>query len=151
LFGASYTGLIIIPTYIYFLGIYNDKIQAVRTWITHTVGTASGLPAAAATAVLDHLHPEGVPESFFLLFISTLCLAAAATIYAVACPSRVKAFSRDQWCDELRRPLIHYLPDAWRGRLVRLACFSLYLIGAGGAVWVLTWKLWRVGVILFSA
>src|SRR6266567_236599 len=44
----------VIPAYVYFLGIYNDKVEATRAWITQTAGTLNGLPTATATAVLDH-------------------------------------------------------------------------------------------------
>jgi len=151
IFGASYTGVILIPAYVYFLQIYNDKVEAARAWITHAVGTSTGLSATAANAVLDHMRSEPVPDSFFWLFLSTFCLAVAATIYAFACPSRIKEFSRDQWCDELGRSLVHYWSAAWKGRTVRLACAALYAVGAAGAALALAPKLWRTAVILFRS
>src|SRR5215471_16891762 len=48
--------------------------------------------------------------------VSVISLAAASTICALACPSRVKSFSRDQWCDEHRHSLVHYWADAWKMR-----------------------------------
>jgi uncharacterized protein YjbI with pentapeptide repeats len=151
LFGASYTGLILIPAYVYFLQIYNDKIEAARAWIAHTAGTSNGIPGAAGNAVLDHLHPETVPDSFFWLFLSTFCLAVASTIYAGVCPSRIKEFSRDQWCDELGHSLVHYWPEAWKWRTARLVCAALYAAGATGAVLAIGPKLWRTAVVLFQS
>jgi len=151
LFGASYSGLIIIPTYVYLLGIYNDKVEATRAWITQTSGTLNGLPVATATAILEHLHVEPIPESFFLLLISTFCLAIAATIYALACPARVKEFSREQWCHELGHSLVHYWPEAWKRRTLRLACAILYTAGGLGAGYVLAQKLVRVALILYES
>jgi uncharacterized protein YjbI with pentapeptide repeats len=151
LFGASYTGLIIIPVYVYLLGIYNEKLEAAGTWIAHTAGTASGLPSSVANAVLAHLHPERVPRDFFVLFISTIFLAVASTIYIAACPSRIKEFSRDQWCDELGRSLVHYWPEAWKFPLLRLTSATLYVVGGLGASYVLLKKLWRVAVILYHS
>jgi uncharacterized protein YjbI with pentapeptide repeats len=151
LFGASYTGLIIIPIYIYALGIYNDKIEAMRTWLSRAPEDINGIGKSTANAVLAHLRPEPIPESFFLLFVSTIFLAIAATIYTAACPSRIKNFSRDQWCDELSKPLIHYWPEAWRWRYLRIACAIFYALGGAGALYVLATKLWYVGVVLFRS
>jgi hypothetical protein len=54
---------------------------------------------------------------------------AATTIYTLRCPSRVQQFSRDQWCDELDRSLLHYWPLSWKGRWWRVACAAFYLAG----------------------
>lgn len=144
LFGASYSALIVIPTYLYALGIYNDKIKAAKVWIE-----ASG--ANASQAILNHLHEEPIPSKWKLLLISTFLLAIASTIYALACPSRVKSFSRDQWCDEQRHSLIHYWADAWKLRPLRLACAVMYSLGGTGALYVLITKLWWAGTILFGS
>lgn len=150
LFGASYTGLIVIPLYIYFLGLYNDKVIGVRAWIESTMVDKNGQPSQLSAVILDHLRSEPIPTKFQLLFASALFLALAATIYAVCCPPRIKTFSRDQWCDELRRPLIHYWTYAWKGRALRLLCAFLYIVGGLGAVAVLASKLWFVFEVLFG-
>lgn len=151
LFGASYTGLILIPTYVYFLGIYNEKLDAVRAWVTHLSTTQNGLSANAASAILNHLHFEPIPSSFFLLFISTMFLAIASTLYVIFCPSRVKEFSRAKWCDEMERPLIHYWPEAWKYRLIRVVCALFYILGGLGTLYVLLSKFWRVTMILYHS
>jgi uncharacterized protein YjbI with pentapeptide repeats len=58
LFGASYTGLIIIPVYVYVLGIYNDKVEATRIWLAHSFETGGGISATAAEAILNRLCLE---------------------------------------------------------------------------------------------
>jgi uncharacterized protein YjbI with pentapeptide repeats len=148
LFGASYAGLILIPTYVYLLQIYNQHIETARTWIyAHAANT--GLSTLGMKKVLIHLHAEPIPQSFFLLFISTIALAIAATIYTVTCPSRVKEFSRDQWRDQFGHSLIHYWPEAWKGRWLRIACALLYGTGGIGAAYVLVQKLYYVGRLLY--
>jgi hypothetical protein len=72
-----------------------------------------------------------------VLLVSTVLLAIASTLYTWRCPSRIKEFSRDQWCDQLGRSLLHYWPMAWKERGVRLFCAACYLLGGGGALWVL--------------
>lgn len=150
LFGASYAGLIVIPTYVYILEIYNQNIEAARMWISaHTV--SNNLSTEMTEKILAHLHTEHIPDSLFLLFISTIALAIAATIYAIACPSRVKEFSRDQWCDQFGHSLVHYWPEAWKTRWLRLVCAFLYVTGGIGAGYVLVQKLYYVGMLLYHS
>src|SRR5262249_23673294 len=129
LFGASYSALIVIPAYLYALEVYNGKVNAARAWVQ-----ASSVPSRASEAIVAHLHEEPMPARWGLRLVSTILLAAASTIYALACPSRVKSFSRDQWCDEHRHSLVHYWADAWRMRSLRLACAAMYLLGGLGAL-----------------
>jgi uncharacterized protein YjbI with pentapeptide repeats len=146
LFAASYSALILIPAYLYALEVYNDKVKAARAWIE-----TSGVPARASEAILNHLHEEPIPSRWTLLLVSTILLAAASTIYALACPSRVNSFSRDQWCDEHGHSLVHYWADAWKMRPLRLACAAMYLVGGLGAFYVLITKLWCAGAILLGS
>jgi uncharacterized protein YjbI with pentapeptide repeats len=145
LFGASYTGLILIPLYVYLLDIYNQKIEAMRVWIGRS---ADGSTAAA---VLPHLHREPIPDRFSVLFWSTIFLAIASTMYALLCPSRVKEFSRDQWRYQLGHSLVHYWPEAWKYRPARLLCASLYLAGGLGVIYVFFFKLLGVAYILYRS
>jgi hypothetical protein len=144
-FGASYSALILIPAYLYALEVYNEKVKVARAWID-----ASVLPARASEAILAHLHEEPIPSRWGLLLISAVSLAAASTIYALACPSRIKSFSRDQWCDEHRHSLVHYWDDAWKLRWLRLVCAAMYVLGGLGALYVLFTKLWCAGAILLG-
>jgi hypothetical protein len=146
LFGASYSALIVIPAYLYALEVYNDQVKAARAWIE-----TSDVPARASEAILSHLHEEPIPSRWGLLLVSTILLAAASTIYALACPSRVKSFSRDQWCDEHGHSLVHYWADAWKMRPLRLACAAMYVLGGVGASYVLITKLWCAGAILLGS
>jgi hypothetical protein len=150
LFGASYTALIIIPAYVYLLGIYNQKIEAIQAWLSsHPTGEVGGISAKASSAALKYIHTEPIPINFRILFLSAIFLAIASTIYALFCPSRVKEFSRDQWCDELGRSLVHYWAEAWTRRWLRLACAVLYALGGVMALYVLCRKLYDVAVILW--
>jgi uncharacterized protein YjbI with pentapeptide repeats len=148
LFGASYSALIAIPLFFYGLKIYNDKIALLRHWAEQTrSGTAD---YQMAQTVLDQLHPLPVPALSALLLLSTMCLAIGSTIYALACPSRVKEFSRDQWKYQLGLSIVHYLADAWRGRVWRVAAFVFYFIGGAGAAIVLVSKLVNVARFLLG-
>ena len=72
-----------------------------------------------------------IPNQSMLIIFSTVLLASGATLYTFFCPSRVKEFSRDQWCDQLGRHLIHYWPLAWKWRYVRVVCALCYFFGGG--------------------
>jgi uncharacterized protein YjbI with pentapeptide repeats len=103
LFGASYSALIAIPLFFYLLEIYNGKIVLVRAWAEQTLARGGAADYHIARTVLEQLHPLPVPALSALLLMSTIFLAIGATIYALACPSRVKEFSRDQWTYQLGR------------------------------------------------
>jgi hypothetical protein len=129
LFGASYTALILIPIIFYGLALYNDRVTLVRAW------------AEQVMAQPEHLLHR---LASLLLLASTILLAMGSTFYTFFCPSRIKEFSRDQWCDQLGHSLLHYWPLAWRYRYVRLLCAACYALGGAGALWVIGTKVWRV-------
>jgi hypothetical protein len=144
LFGASYSALILIPIIFYGLALYNDQVALVRAWAEQVIAQPDHLLHRLASLVLTSLHPRPIPQQSFLLLVSTLLLAVGSTLYTFFCPSRVKEFSRDQWCDQLGHSLVHYWPLAWKHRLIRLVCAACYALGGAGALWVLGTKLWRV-------
>jgi hypothetical protein len=150
LFGASYTALILIPILFYGLALYNDQVVLVRAWAEQVMTQPDHLFSRLASLTLTHLHPRPIPQQSLLLFVSTILLAVGSTLYTFFCPSRIKEFSRGQWCDQLRRSLLHYWPLAWKHRYIRLVCTACYALGGAGALWVLGTKLWRVLVFIFN-
>jgi hypothetical protein len=112
LFAASYTALILIPILFYGLALYNDKIELVRTWAEHVITLPDHPMQRLAPIVIERLHPRPIPSLSFVLLVSTVLLAAGSTLYTFFCPSRMKEFSRDQWCDQLGRSMLHYWPLA---------------------------------------
>jgi hypothetical protein len=144
LFGASYTALILIPILFYGLALYNDQVALIRAWAEQVMTQPDHLFSRLASLTLAHIHPRPIPQQSLLLLVSTILLAVGSTLYTFFCPSRVKEFSRDQWCDQLGRSLLHYWPLAWKHRTIRLVCAACYAIGGLGALWVLGTKVWRV-------
>jgi hypothetical protein len=143
LFGISYTALIVIPIVFYSLALYNDKIDLVRTWAEQAVTSPDLLLHRFAPILLERLHPLPIPSLSLALLVSTILLAIGSTLYTLRCPSRIKEFSRDQWCDQLGRSLLHYWPFAWTDRYVRLICAACYTLGGVLAIWVLGNKIWH--------
>jgi uncharacterized protein YjbI with pentapeptide repeats len=148
LFGVSYTVLILIPIVFYRLAVYNDKIELIRTWAAQVVALHDHPLHRLASLILERLHPRPIPNLSFLLLLSTVLLAAASTLYTAFCPSRIKEFSRDQWCDQFGRSLLHYWPLAWKYRYIRLACATCYALGGAGALWVLGTKIWHTALFI---
>jgi hypothetical protein len=144
LFGVSYFGLILIPIIFYGLAFYNDKVTLVRAWAEQALLQPDHNLYRLASLVLARLHPQPIPQQSLLLLVSTVLLAVGSTLYTFFCPSRVKEFSRDQWCDQLERSLVHYWPLAWRHRIIRLICVACYALGGAGALWILGTKVWQV-------
>jgi uncharacterized protein YjbI with pentapeptide repeats len=122
LFTASYTAMIAIPIVAYGYALYNDAAQSLQKWAT-TIGPSAG-PSQKGIAdfVIANLHTVPLPALSLELLVSTVLLAIASTIYAVWCPSRIKEFSRDQWCDEFGKPLIHYCALSWKYPVRRSVC-----------------------------
>jgi hypothetical protein len=103
-----------------------------------------------AVFVREHLQVLPLPRLSLVLLVSTVLLAIASTLYTFFCPSRIKEFSRDQWCDQLGRSLMHYWPLAWKHRRIRLICAACYVLGGVGALWVIGSKVWGTAVFIWN-
>jgi hypothetical protein len=150
LFGVSYTALILIPIVFYGLGLYNDKIELVRAWAEQIVALPDSSLRQFAPLILDRLQPRPIPSLSFVLLVSTILLAAGSTLYTFFSPSRIKEFSRDQWCDQLGRSLVHYWALAWKHRYIRLVCIVCYILGGAGAFCVLVTKVWQTALFILK-
>jgi hypothetical protein len=150
LFGISYTALILIPIVFYGLALYNDKIELVRAWAEQVIALPDHPWHRLAPLVLERLHSHPIPSLSLVLLASTILLAAASTLYTWRCPSRIKECSRDQWCDQLGRSLLHYQPLAWKERYVRLACAVCYGLGGLGAALVRGNKVWHTTLFIWE-
>jgi uncharacterized protein YjbI with pentapeptide repeats len=137
LFGASYAALAAIPIFFYLLDFFNRKVDVIRVWASQEAADG-GVATIAAKAILEHFHREAIPSLSLVLFVSTILLGAGATT------SRIREFSRDQWCDEINHSLIHYWPYSWQHLRLRLLCVVFYGFGGIGVMFVLISKLWNV-------
>jgi hypothetical protein len=109
LFGLSYTALILIPIVFYGLEFYNSKVDLIREWAAQVAAMPDQSMRFAAEITVKHLHTQPIPSFSLVLLGSTVLLAAASTLYTLFCPSRIKEFSCDQWCDQLGRSLLALL------------------------------------------
>jgi len=151
LFTASYTALISIPIVMYGYALYNERTETLRQWAATTGSSSTREPLGnIAVFVTENVHKLNLPTWSLELLVSTILLAAASTIYAAICPSRVKEFSRDQWCDEFNKSIVHYWAYAWKHRHLRVLTFALYVVGALGVVVVLTVKLVNTAIFIYQ-
>src|SRR2546425_3893712 len=60
------------------------------------------------------------PRSTLFPYTTLFRSAIGSTLYTFFCPSRIKEFSRDQWCDQIGHSLVHYWPFAWKHRGARV-------------------------------
>lgn len=145
LFGASYTAVILIPLVLSGFAFYNDKVDLMQAWAMQLATIPEHPLHRLATLLLERLRPLPPPQYAFLLLCSTVLLATGATLYTLFCPSRIKEFSRGQWCDQLHQPLLHYWPLAWQHRGIRCICAVSYSLGAVGALWSIGTKVCWAG------
>lgn len=149
-FGASYLALFFIPLFFYILAKYNENIEVFKLWATNITPTNPEHIVVFANAITSKLTPIAVPEQSLTILLSTILLAIGSTLYTLFCPSRIKEFSRDQWVDQLGKPLIHYWPLAWRYPVIRVICLLAYFLGAVGILWVMAGKLWDVMIFIIN-
>lgn len=142
LFGASYLATIAIPLFFYGIVFYNEKIAITRAWASKQL--EQDPTSTLAATVIDYLEPQPIPTLSLEIWFSAVLLGVASTIYSMACPSRIKEFSLDQWRDELGRPALHYVAHSWRHRGLRVVTFAFYVFGGVLALWVIFWKMLEV-------
>ena len=150
MFSVSYIALICIPIVFYGLALYNDKVEILCTWAEQVASAPDNPLHRLATLFRERLHPQPIPSQSFILLVSTSLLAVASTLYTFCCPSRIKEFSRDQWCDQLGNSLLHYWPLAWKHRWIRLICVACYVLGGLGVLWVIVNKVWNVAKFILK-
>lgn len=154
LFGISYTTLILLYLYLQWVAFANDKVQRMNDTSSiarEYVARTDGVPASIKEEVVSRLKPIQLVRPDWIVWVvlvSNVFLAVASTIYALWCPERVKEFTKSRWCDEFRRPLIHYWPLAWSFPMCRAVCGITYYAGATGVVFVISWKVVIAAVLI---
>ncbi len=88
-----------------------------------------------------------VPDRTMVLLLSSILLMIGTTIYKLACPRRVQAFSETQWVEELGHPRLQYLgaslTHSWQ-----LPAAAFTVLGGLLGTWLLLDRLWAaVGMI----
>lgn len=143
LFTASYLVLLAIPVFIFLLAHYNNHLIPLLEWAKVVAEQPDQDFHELGIQIKEHLRSIAPPSQMAWAWVASVFLALATTLYHLRCPSRVKEFSRDQWCDEHKNDLIHYWPLSWKERPTRLICVISYIIGGTLALWIFGTKAWR--------
>jgi len=150
LFTASYTAVIVIPVVAYGYSLYNEGVVSLRQK-AEGLSNEDASHRMLARFILDNAHFVPMPAWSLELLVATVLLAIASTIYAIFCPSRVKEFSRDRWCDELGKSVVHYCAHAWTRRWLRVACLFFYVSGGVLAAVLILTKIVNAGAYIYES
>jgi uncharacterized protein YjbI with pentapeptide repeats len=157
LFGISYAALLLILVLLFVFDAYNSHADTIRemivAWMGSLIEQDPAIPGNPLHSVYERVQElfqrRKLPRRVIQTFASIIFLTIASTLYTLYCPPRVKEFSRDQWCNQLDRPLIHYWPLAWKHRWKRLTCAACYVVGGCAALMlILETVWWAVKVVL---
>jgi hypothetical protein len=92
-------------------------------------------------AALSRFGKLDIPSYSLEALISAIFLFIASLLFAALCPPRIKQFSSEEWCYQLKYPILTYWSHAWRYPPVRIACAFFYFVGGGLAIWIISVKL----------
>jgi len=99
--------------------------------LTFALSVATGINWLNQTQVVQSLtYPVSMPPRVIALLLGSTLLAIGSTVFELACPARVKEYSRTQWIEELRRPGMLYVSDSLQRRSA--AVFALVFVFLGG-------------------
>lgn len=128
LFLPSYVALLISIMTLTSLSFFNERLAIVRDLVADLInrGIVSG---ETGDRIIEALHSWQFSWRHLAVLASTLGLALGATLY-LACPSRVKEFTLDQWKYLAGRPSFEYHVQTWALPHVRAWCAICYALGA---------------------
>ncbi|NOG69796.1 hypothetical protein [Roseicella sp. DB1501] len=141
LFGISFSALVAIPAVMSMIALYNSQVHRFTEWSKSHALSNQPDAAEALQEIIARLHPLPIPSLTLWLGISTIMLGAASLSYNLFCPDRIKQFTEEQWSNEVRRPLLQYLPFSWRKPYLSAATLFLYVVGGGLSLIILLIKM----------
>ena len=84
------------------------------------------------------IYPIPVPEKVFLLFLSSILLAAGATLFRFLGPQRVQEVSETQWVEINNHARLEYLSESHTKRRGWVIATSLFTWAGGGiGIWLI--------------
>ncbi|TVQ54245.1 MAG: pentapeptide repeat-containing protein [Phycisphaerales bacterium] len=152
LFGVSYLTVIAIVLYATFAKWYNafaadarESAEAARDMID---GVGESFPIWVT--VLSQLQDLPLPTHLGWQLLATLTVAAAATIYAICCPSEVQEQTEVRWTRAMNQPLWEYRAANWSRWWARYLCLVLFLAGGAYSAYYIVWRTMIAIGYLFS-
>lgn len=105
--------------------------------LTVALSIATAIAWVNETGFLTTLaYPVLLPPKLKLLLLGSTALALGTTIFEIACPTRIKEFSRTRWVEELKRPGLFYEVDLLRRPVSNLFSLIFSFLGACLLVYV---------------
>ena len=147
LFTASSVALVLFPIYFYILDVYNRHVQAWKAALAKHAETEGF--ATIGKEALEKFGNLPIPALSLEALISAFLLFIASFLYALFCPARIKQFSSERWCYEVHKPMVTYLPLAWRHPEIRIICAACYLVGGFLGIIVIGSKLFETAIYIF--
>ncbi|MDZ4861037.1 MAG: pentapeptide repeat-containing protein [Candidatus Hydrogenedentes bacterium] len=140
LFGISYATLVFIPVIIGSIAMVNTSIERIQE---------AGLVGLSGNSFEGVIPAVKIPTLMVWSLIAAALLAIASTLYHVFCPTRIQEFTQEQWVNELNKPLMHYLPHAWKMPRIRIICIWAYAVGGLSGLFILSIKAFQtIGYIV---
>lgn len=147
LFIPSYVTAGLLITYFSSISFWNQWMERLHNMLIKTVPNSEltkivAVMVSEAAKITPSLHT-------LLLLIATMSLGIGASLYLIFCPSRIQAFSIDEWEFSNGRPRIHYIASGWRLPTARIACALAYLVGGSVAAYLVIYNLIRYFLFIF--
>jgi len=143
LFAGSTSTIVFIPTYIYFIEIYNKHINAFHEVLQKNA--SNGIYYIILSNFSTKIGPLKISPLTLYSLIAAILLLSASLAYGIFCPIRIKEFSRERWCYTLdNRSIITYWPVAWKYPVARIFAGTAFLTGGCAAMYVILNKLYEI-------
>lgn len=150
IFGASYISLVFIPIFFYIIALYNNNLEKAVEFSDVIMSDSEEATLLKYENWKNSIHPVNLPAKSVVFYFGTLLLAIASTIFALACPDRIKNFSREEWIYGNHQHEIYYSSLAWKKRTLRVICSFSYVIGGGMVLFFILNKLLNAGIFIIS-
>ena len=120
--------------------------------LTIALGVATGIAWVNDSKFWSAVtYPIPMPPRLIALLVGSALLAVGSTVFELACPPRVKEYSRTQWIEELRRPGVLYISDGLQRPEWTIVASVFILVGGGMVAWVFAERLIEALIVSFYA
>lgn len=151
LFGVSYLTIAAITLYAAIARQYNTAAESARATALDAQN-AGDATVSFWSRVLSELPRIPLPAHLGNQLMATIAVAAAATLYAFACPAEVKEANEVRWTRAMGQPLWEYRSANWSDPWARYISGTLFAAGGGYSIYYLMHRSWNaLSYLLFGS
>lgn len=151
LFGVSYLSIAAITLYAAIARQYNTAAESARATALDAQN-AGDATVSFWSRVLSELPRIPLPAHLGNQLMATIAVAAAATLYAFACPAEVKEANEVRWTRAMGQPLWEYRSANWSDPWARYISGTLFAAGGGYSIYYLMHRSWNaLSYLLFGS